>query len=360
MDKIVISPAEVAQTQLSSEIPARLEPKLEPAVPTWAKWTTPVVLALPLLCLVAIVLRVAMRTLPPRTRHAWTSFLATLLTVSGILTSVATVLLFSFAPLPSVIGAGLIELDEKTEFPSLPSVAPMSAKDVSEKLKPLVAVISPGRRSWLTHEEMPSAGFGAGTLLEATGEGYLFVTARHVIDGPALNASSARSQALVAMTSGAWGSAEVVARHHSLDLLLLWVRRESGTGKFLQPVARAASSVDGENVFVIGHPEGLRFTLSTGIISRTRGHTIQISAPVSPGNSGGPVFDDRGDLVGIVTSMVDKHGDPNAENLNFAVSAAALLDDSGWDFATLGHRRLTDFIAQDAAAGSVTPAAAQQ
>ena len=361
MEKIVISPAEVAQTQLSPEIPARVEPKLEPAVPPWAKWTlTPMVLVLPLLCLVAIVLRVAMRTLPPRTRHAWTAFLATLLTVSGILTSVATVLSFSFAPLPSVIGTGLSELDDKTDFPSLPSLAPMTAKDVSEKLKPLVAVISPERRSWFTNAEMPSASFGAGTLLEATAEGYLFVTARHVLDGPAWNAARVGSRGLVAMASGAWGSAEVVARHHSLDLLLLWVPRESGTGKFVQPVAKTASSAEGENVFVIGHPEGLRFTLSTGIISRTQGHTIQISAPVSPGNSGGPVFDDRGDLVGIVTSMVDKHGDPNAENLNFAVGADALLEDSGWDFTTFGRRRLTDFIAQREAAAKSAPAAAQQ
>ena len=59
-------------------------------------------------------------------------------------------------------------------------------------------------------------------------------------------------------------------------------------------------------MFVIGHPEGLRFTLSTGIISQIL-RTIQISAPVSPGNSGGPVFDDKGELVAIVTSMVDKH-----------------------------------------------------
>jgi hypothetical protein len=58
----------------------------------------------------------------------------------------------------------------------------MSAKEVSEKLELLVAVISPAGRSRLTHAEMPSAGFGAGTLLQANTEGYLFVTARHVID----------------------------------------------------------------------------------------------------------------------------------------------------------------------------------
>jgi S1-C subfamily serine protease len=345
MDKIVISAAEVAHTEASSDVPTRLEPKLEPAIPSWAKWTLlPLVLVLPVLCLIAIVLRVAMRTLPPRNRYAWTSFIATLLIVSGLLTSVATVLSFSFAPLPSLVGAGLGELDEQTSFPLLPSASAMSAREVSEKLKPLVAVISPARRSWFTHEEMPSASFGAGTLLQATPEGYLFVTARHVIDGPGWNAARATSHGLITMASGGWGGAEIVGRHRNLDLLLLWVARESGTGFFVQPLARSA--IEGASIFVIGHPEGLRFTLSTGIISRLHGSTLQISAPVSPGNSGGPVFDDRGQLLGIVTSMVDKHGDPNAENLNFAVRADALLHDTGWEFSGFGKRRLTDFIEQ--------------
>ena len=104
-----------------------MEPKLPSAVPRWAKWAlSPLVLLLPLLCLVAIVLRVAMRGLPPRTRHEWTSLLATLLIVSGMVTTVATVLILSVAPMPSMAGAGLSELDEQS-FPSLPAAAPMSA-----------------------------------------------------------------------------------------------------------------------------------------------------------------------------------------------------------------------------------------
>ena len=95
MDKIVISSAEVEQTEVANEAPARVESKLPPAIPVWAKWAlSPLVLVLPLLCLVAIVLRSAMRTLPPRNRHAWTAFLATLMIVSGLLTSAATVVFY--------------------------------------------------------------------------------------------------------------------------------------------------------------------------------------------------------------------------------------------------------------------------
>jgi S1-C subfamily serine protease len=356
MEKIVISPAEIAETRAPMEQPAQLEPKLAPVVSGWVKAAmTPLLLVFPLLCIVAAVLRIAMRNLPPRTRYGWTAFLNTLLIISGLLTCIGTVVVLSFVPTPSVASVGLSELDERADFPNLPVTSAMSAKDVSERLKPLVAVISPSQRSWLNHQEMPSASFGAGLLLQANAEGYLFVTAHHVIDGPAFNMVKGGTRALVAMASGTWGSADVIARHKNLDLVLLWVPREAGHGTFLQPVAKLPPS-EGESVFVIGHPEGLRFTLSTGIISRMNGSTIQMSAPVSPGNSGGPVFDDRGELIGIVTSMVDKHGDPNAENLNFAVRSDTLLDEASWNFTGFGRKRLDDYLASDAARGKAAQA----
>lgn len=344
MEKIVISSGEISEAKLLPEQPALPQVNLGPVVPTWAKLLlAPFVLALPLLCLLSIVLRVAMRSLPPRNRYGWSSFLNVLLVISGLLTSSSAVAVFSFVPLPSLLSAGLGELDERTDFPNLPTLNPMTATDVSEKLKPLVAVINPGQRSWLTHQEIPSGSFGAGMLLQANAQGYLFVTAHHVIDGPAWKAARNASHVLVAMASGTWGAAEVIARHKSLDLALIWMPRDSGNATFAEPIANASHVADGESIFVIGHPEGLRFTLSTGIVSRTDAYTIQMSAPVSPGNSGGPVFDDKGELVAIVTSMIDKNGDPNAENLNFAVRADALLDDSGWDFENAGRKHLDDY-----------------
>ena len=58
---------------------------------------------------------------------------------------------------------------------------------------------------------------------------------------PDLNAK-AGSRALIAMASGTWGTADVVARHKNLDLLLLWVPREKGSATFVQPVAKAYAS----------------------------------------------------------------------------------------------------------------------
>jgi hypothetical protein len=72
--------------------------------------------------------------------------------------------------------------------------------------------------------------------------------------------------------------------------------------------------------------------------------TLQISAPVSPGNSGGPVYDQQGNLLGVVSSTLDKSYQPNAENLNFAVSAQALLREGDWEFSKDGKEYLQDYL----------------
>jgi S1-C subfamily serine protease len=340
VDKIVISPNELTEIQQEPGQVPRLEPKIPPAIAWWAR-LGPILLVpcLPLLCLVTIILRVALRGQPPRTRHAWTAYLSTLLVISGILTSMAVMVVFSLGPLPAVVSSGLSELDERTEYPQLPKAGTMSGADAS-RLKSLVAVISPAAESLFSKREILSSSFGAGMLLHANAAGYLFATARHVIGTNDWNVAK-KPRALISLASGVWSGADVIARHATLDLALVWLPRHSGHADFAQPVAEAK---EGENIFVIGHPEGLKFTLSTGIISRLENSTLQISAPVSPGNSGGPVYDEQGSLVGVVSSTLDKSVQPNAENLNFAVSARALLHESGWEFAQGGRERFQEYL----------------
>ena len=351
MDKIVISPGDLSEIQQEPGQAAPSQPKLPPAIPWWAR-LGPILLVpvLPLLCLVTIILRVALRGQPPRTRHAWTAYLSTLLVISGILTSMAVVVVLSLGPLPSVVSSGLAELDERTEYPHLPMHAAMSGADVSQHLKSLVAVISPAGQSFFSKREVLSSSFGAGMLLQANSAGYLFATARHVI-GTSDWSVAKKPRALVSLASGVWSGADVVARHNTLDLALVWLPRHSGQGEFVQPVADAK---EGEGIFVIGHPEGLKFTLSTGIISRLQENALQISAPVSPGNSGGPVYDEQGNLVGVVSSTFDKSVQPNAENLNFAVAAKALLNETGWDFAPGGRERFQKFLQASGNKGQVS------
>jgi hypothetical protein len=76
----------------------------------------------------------------------------------------------------------------------------------------------------------------------------------------------------------------------------------------------------GEEVVAIGNPLSLESTVSNGIVSAIRtideagGKFLQITAPISPGSSGGPLFDMAGEVVGITTSSFK-----GGENLNFAI-----------------------------------------
>ena len=79
---------------------------------------------------------------------------------------------------------------------------------------------------------------------------------------------------------------------------------------------------EGEQIFVIGNPLRLEGSVSDGIVSAVRevpdlGRIIQITAPVSHGNSGSPLFNMRGQVIGIVTVKVT-----NGQNINLALGAA--------------------------------------
>lgn len=333
MDKVVISNTEVAQIGEVPQEPKNLVSKLPAPIPWWGKAVLAILVpVLPLLCVVAAILRISLRNQPPRTKHAMAAYLATLLMISGLATSAAFVVALSIVPPPVIGNGGLSELDERTEFPKLPSRLVLTGTEVSQELKPLVVVISPTAKFWFGRQEVPSNSFGAGALLEADSQGYLFVTARHVVGG--LVKPGGLQHALLAGLSGVWATASIVGIHQKLDLALLWMPRRSGGAEFIQPLS---SPKDGEAIFVIGHPQGLRFSLSSGIISRQEDSLVQISAPVSPGNSGGPIYDERGNLLGIVTGTMDKSNSPNAENLNFAVSSDALMSESGWGFSSDGR-----------------------
>lgn len=81
---------------------------------------------------------------------------------------------------------------------------------------------------------------------------------------------------------------------------------------------------EGETIFVIGNPLKLEGSVTDGIVSAVRevpnvGKIIQISAPISHGNSGSPVFNLKGEVIGVVTVKVT-----NGQNINLAIAAARL------------------------------------
>lgn len=82
----------------------------------------------------------------------------------------------------------------------------------------------------------------------------------------------------------------------------------------------------GDNIFVIGNSKGLGISIVDGIISnhsfkKDNLDFIMFSASINHGNSGGPLFDKKGDLIGIVTYSLN-----NANNINYAIPISRILD----------------------------------
>ncbi|MDE5784310.1 MAG: serine protease [Prevotella sp.] len=124
-------------------------------------------------------------------------------------------------------------------------------------------------------------------------------------------------------------SASVIATDKVNDLALIQIKDNqfNGFGEIPYRVKTTTSNV-GENVFVLGYPlittMGNEIKLTTGVISSKTGFMgdvslYQISAPIQPGNSGGPLFDNQGNLIGIVNA---KHR--GTENVGYAIKASYL------------------------------------
>ncbi len=85
------------------------------------------------------------------------------------------------------------------------------------------------------------------------------------------------------------------------------------------PLGRYESLKDGDNVIAIGHPYGLNYTATQGVISKVDRirdglKFIQIDAAINPGNSGGPLVNEEGEVIGV-NSFIIRGGD----NLGFAL-----------------------------------------
>ena len=118
----------------------------------------------------------------------------------------------------------------------------------------------------------------------------------------------------------------ILASHPERDVVLLEV--VGLEGKPLNLASGAPIPV-GATIYAVGNPKGLEGTISSGIISGRRsvegGTVLQISAPISPGSSGGPVVDDLSTVVGVATATFK-----GGEALNFAVPADPItLDQNG-------------------------------
>ena len=164
----------------------------------------------------------------------------------------------------------------------------------------------------------------SGTGFAISSNGYI-VTNYHVIE----NAKSIEVKGINGNFTRKL-SAKVVVSDERNDLAIIKIEDSRFTSLGTIPYTFRKGIADvGENVFVLGYPltttMGEEVKLTNGIISSKTGFKgdislYQISAPVQPGNSGGPLFDKNGNLLGVINA---KHS--YAENAGYAIKASYLL-----------------------------------
>ena len=121
--------------------------------------------------------------------------------------------------------------------------------------------------------------------------------------------------------------ARIIGVTREIDLALLKV---DGLKLPSLPLATYRDVRQGETVFAFGSPEGLRNTLTHGLVSAVARQTdpdspliyVQTDAPINPGNSGGPLVNIKGEVVGLNTFILSKSG--GNEGLGFAIPSATV------------------------------------
>lgn len=171
----------------------------------------------------------------------------------------------------------------------------------------------------------PSEVAGSGTGYAISSNGYI-VTNHHVTNG----ASSIKVRGVKGDFSKAY-NAKIIIDDKNNDLSIIKIDDQSFTSLGTIPYIIANRSSDvGSSIFVLGYPlratMGDEVKLTNGIISSKSGFqgdvtSYQITSPVQPGNSGGPLFDDNGNIIGIVNA---KH--VGAENVSYAIKSAYLMN----------------------------------
>jgi hypothetical protein len=115
-----------------------------------------------------------------------------------------------------------------------------------------------------------------------------------------------------------------VSTKRDLALLSLY----SAKAVVLKPAVKNSVLQQGDKVYTIGNPVGLRNTVTSGIFSGYRQHKdtgeimLQTDAPINPGNSGGPLIDERGRVHGVNTMIIQ-----NTQGIGFAIPIQAVFEE---------------------------------
>lgn len=166
-------------------------------------------------------------------------------------------------------------------------------------------------------QQQPSSWQGTGWAIN---NGYV-VTNYHIVDG----ARSLKLKHVIGDSVRQFtGEVTVTDIEHDLAIIKITDSKFRGFGRLPYALKTQPAEV-GESVFVLGYPMtdilGDEIKLTTGVLSSRTGYqgdatSYQVSAPIQPGNSGGPLFDNNGNVIACINAKV-----PAAENVGYAIKA---------------------------------------
>src|SRR5579871_121472 len=234
---------------------------------------------------------------------------------------------------PSTSSVGAFDLTEASAAPAFDGEEQQNIAVYKKALASVVNITSTQVAFDFFYGSVPQQGMGSGFILDKQG---LILTNNHVI------ANAQRVEVTLSDKHKYKATVLTVDKNH--DLALLKINAPNLTPAVL---ADSQNLIVGQRVYAIGNPFGLSGTMTRGIISAIRSihgpennpieDAIQTDAAVNPGNSGGPLLNSRGEVIGI-TTLIANNGADQSSGIGFAIpinTAKAVLD----DFAKYGRVR---------------------
>jgi len=192
-------------------------------------------------------------------------------------------------------------------FPDYLSNSEVSIAKIYQKVIPTVVTIYTTSKAYTQQGPVQNKGLGSGVLIS---HDCYILTAAHVVDGS--------SKIIVKTQDGKERKATVLFSEKSADIALLQLDVLDSS---LAHATLGDSDVMavGQNIYAIGSPYGMENSFSAGIVSAFRGFNklydgtvniefIQTDAAINSGNSGGPLFNSKGEVIGIASSILTVSG----------------------------------------------------